>query len=292
MSQPSVSVIIPARGGAPGLETCLGALEGQTLPPHEVILVDNGLDGGSDRVRKAMPSARIVREERTGSYSARNTGVRAATGSVLAFTDADCLPEPDWLTESVRALAGGETAIVAGSVEVTASSLGDRSPAEVLELKFGFPQEAYVRKQGFGVTANLVVPRNIMEVVGPFREDLLSGGDFEWGRRAAAAGFRTIFEGRARVRHPARKDRRALIEKERRVTRGVCQLARTGAYEPGRFLRLVLWTLSPPLAGGLALLRDSHLGSPTLRVRALSLLIHLRWVRFRTLLSCVEGHAE
>lgn len=290
MNRPAVSVIIPARGPAKGLEACLAALDHQILPPHEVVVVDNGMDGGPERVRRVMPRCLIVVEKEPGSYAARNAGVRASSGSVLAFTDADCLPDPDWLAQAAGALGRREEAsILAGSVEVTAPPPDQRTPAQVLDLKFGFPQETYVRKQGFGVTANLVVPRTIMNTVGPFREDLLSGGDFEWGRRAAAAGFTTSYEGRVRVRHPARKNRHEMEEKERRVTRGVCQLVHAGTYGSGRLLRMALWTLSPPLASGLALLRDSGLGPPTLRLRALTLLVRLRWVRLRTLMSCSEG---
>ena len=287
MNPPSVSVIIPARGPAPGLEACLQALGGQTLGPLEVIVVDNGVEGGVDRIREALPRARVVLAEREGSYAARNAGLREASGTVMAFTDADCVPAPGWLEEALRALAQGVD-MVAGEVEVTAAPREIRSPAEVLELTLAFPQETYVRKQGFGVTANLVVRRRVFSIAGLFRENLLSGGDFEWGRRARAAGFSLAFHPGALVRHPARIEARELEEKERRVTRGICQLVRMGDYGAGQFLRMALWTLSPPLGSTWTLLRDTELGPLGLRVRAAGLLCRLRWIRLRTLMDCSE----
>lgn len=292
MTPPRISVIVPARGPAPGLESCLEALAGQTLPPHEVIVVDNGLEGGRMRIARALPGAVVVEEGKEGSYAARNAGLRAAAGEVLAFTDADCVPHPSWLAEASGALLAGRASVVAGPVEIQASLEALRSPAEVLELAFAFPQERYVKEQGFGVTANLVARRKVFSAAGSFREDLLSGGDFEWGRRAASAGFPTLFASGARVRHPARREAAQLLDKERRVTGGICHLARTGEYEPGRLLRTVLWTISPPLVEAWTLFTAASLGPPGLRFRALSLLLRLRWTRLRVFMAGLPGGAS
>jgi GT2 family glycosyltransferase len=286
---PGISVVIPARGPAPGLEACLEALQRQTLPPLEVVVVDNGLLGRSERVRAVSAEIRVVPESREGSYAARNAGIRATSGERVAFTDADCIPDPRWLEAAGEAMEGEADLIVAGAVDVTAAQPEARTPAEALEMAFAFPQESYVRKQGFGVTANLMAPRTAFSRAGLFREDLLSGGDFEWGRRASAAGFRTVFAPGARVSHPARRQSGELLAKERRVTQGVCHLVRSGAYGPDRFLGLALWTLSPPLWSGWRLLRDSRLGPPGLRFRALRLLLRLRWTRFLTLMNYRDG---
>ena len=74
---------------------------------------------------------------------------------------------------------------------------------------------------GFGVTADLPVRREVLEQVGPFDERLRSGGDADWGERAAALGFRAVYVPAVRVRHPARARLRELVEKSRRTARGV-----------------------------------------------------------------------
>ena len=90
----AVSVIIPVFND-PRLEHCLQALSKQTVAHDEFIVVDNGSDARSVIDTDRFPEVRVIREDRPGSYIARNPGVRAPSGSVIAFTNADCLPEPD-----------------------------------------------------------------------------------------------------------------------------------------------------------------------------------------------------
>jgi GT2 family glycosyltransferase len=283
MRAPLISVIVPAFGPAEGLEGCLQALRDQSRQPHEVLVVDNGLDGGPDRITNAHPTARVIRVQRRGSYAARNGGLLEATGEVLAFTDSDCEPSSEWLQEAWRRMSASGSSVLAGEVQVTASPWGERQPAELLELKFGFPQKSYVQSQGFGVTANLVVRREVFERVGLFDETLLSGGDFEWGRRATSLGYRAVFEAAALVRHPARRSYQGLLRKQNRVSEGICFLARTGRFDPEGFLRLVLWTLSPPIVAMAKVLADASLGPMRVRIAAMDLLIRLRVNRFRSL---------
>src|ERR1041384_5139232 len=93
-----VSVIVPVWNDAERLGHCLHALEKQTYPAesYEVIVVDNGSTDSVACLVAAYGRARLVSEQRPGSYAARNTGLNLARGQVIAFTDADCLPAPDW----------------------------------------------------------------------------------------------------------------------------------------------------------------------------------------------------
>ena len=110
---------------------------------------------------------------------------------MLAFTDADCLPRPDWLSRGVdRLLAGSGPSFAAGRIQLFPSRPGRPTSAELFELAEGFPQESYVREQGFAATANLLVTRETFDLVGPFRAELQSGGDREWGTRAGSRGVR------------------------------------------------------------------------------------------------------
>lgn len=292
MKQPRISVIVPAHGPAEGLEGCLQALQGQLLPPVEVIVVDNGLEGGRDRITQALSSARVVRVEKPGSYAARNGGIREASGDLLAFTDTDCVPSAEWLREGWAMVSERGASVVAGEVEVTASPWDLRKAPEVLELKFGFPQKTYVLAQGFGVTANLMVRRDVFRRVGLFDETLLSGGDFEWGRRATSRGHRAVYTPGALVRHPARRTFQQLLRKQNRVSEGICMLARTGRFDPEGFLRLVLWTLSPPLVAMWKVMVDSSLGPMGARLSALGLLLRLRGERFRSLANGMQREGE
>jgi len=99
-----ISVVIPVKDNASQLAECLEALAGQTRPPDEVVVVDNGSDDHSAQVAERM-GARCVREERPGIPAAASTGYDAATGDVIARLDADSTPPPHWVWHIERVFA-------------------------------------------------------------------------------------------------------------------------------------------------------------------------------------------
>lgn len=97
---PTVSVVVPARDDAAALERCLALLAAQSLPPLEVVVVDNASsDQTADVARRA--GAVVVHEPRVGIPAAAAAGYDTARGEVVARLDADSQPGPDW----VRAVA-------------------------------------------------------------------------------------------------------------------------------------------------------------------------------------------
>nr|WP_269205198.1 glycosyltransferase [Motilibacter aurantiacus] len=219
-----VSVVVPVYDQWEHLAACLRALEEQTLDAScfEVLVVDNG----SSTPRPAtMPGERLqlrwLSEARPGSYAARNAGLRAARADVLAFTDADCRPVPGWLEEGLLALEGTPPVdLVGGSIALFAAAAGRLSPVEAYELVKAFPQERYVDQLRFAATANLFARRSVFASVGEFEERLRSGGDREFGQRAAAAGHSWRYAPAAAVRHPARRTFGELGAKLARVVAG------------------------------------------------------------------------
>lgn len=218
--RPTVSVIIPVRDD-PRLMVCLEAVRRQTYPAAlvEVVVADNGSRTPVAESLRGLPNLRCVSEPEGGSYAARNAAVLASTGAVLAFTDADCLPEPTWLEEAVAAIAAGAD-IVAGHVQVYARDDRRPHPVEAYELVHAFPQETYVSRGGASVTANMCTTRAAFDAAGPFRAELASGADIEWSQRANSLGMRTVYRPSALVRHPARDSYRALRSKLERVIAG------------------------------------------------------------------------
>lgn len=109
MSEPRVSVVVPCRGHAEILGQGLEALSAQVnAGPFEVVVVDAAADPAVERVAKGFPFVRLVRStDGLSPGAARNLGVEAAGGEFLAFTDADCRPEPTWLAAAVAALESG-----------------------------------------------------------------------------------------------------------------------------------------------------------------------------------------
>lgn len=279
-----VSVIVPVYEHwdlIPALVDCLGA---QTIghDAFELIVVDNG----SSHIPPADTDPVFMRRlhcETPGSYAARNTGVAAARGSILAFTDADCRPEPGWLGEGLRCLEDGNT-IVAGNVRIELEHDGEPNDAELYDLVMGFPQAAYVRR-GYGVTANLFVPREILGRAGGFDEKRFSGGDAEFCRRAGRMGARVVFCGNATVVHPARKRMEELVRKVRRVKGG--QLA-SGPVR--RRLLYLGFTFAPPVRAWSRALRSGRV-SVGGRFRVCLVQARLWWVGMLEAFRLLAGQA-
>jgi glycosyltransferase involved in cell wall biosynthesis len=265
MSEPVFSVIVPVYEQWHLIDRLLARLAAQSYPADllEVILV---ADGGTVPA-KAPRGTRLLHSPGRGSYAARNHGATAARGQWLAFTDADCLPEPGWLgafaEASVR--APGEV-ILAGDIDVPLPA-GARAYA-IYDAVKGFPQADYVGR-GYGATANLAVPRALFERLGGFDGTRLSGGDAEFCRRATAeAEVAVRFVTGAIVEHPARTEWRALATKARRLKGG--QLA---AGPLPRRLAWVVRTVLPPLRSCYRLLLREQF---PLRFRLLAAAIQLR----------------
>ena len=222
-----VTVIIPVYNDQNGLSACLDALNAQTWPKDrlEVIVVDNNSSSPIRLYQVFSDFARIVLCRTPGSYAARNVGVAASHGKILAFTDADCRPDPNWIEAGVRALLHEkESCIVGGEVSFIKSER--LTSVEQYQHLVGFQQFENIEKLGFTVTANLFVSRSQFQRIGPFNEKLLSGGDREWSWRAAKVGFAVKYAPDAIVRTSARNSILAAIRQARRVEGGRYTLRR------------------------------------------------------------------
>jgi glycosyltransferase involved in cell wall biosynthesis len=276
---PFTSVIIPVRDDDDGLRRCLEALRAQTYPASrfEIVVVD---DGSEPPVEAEVDTGGVtlLRRAGAGSYAARNAGMSVARGEILAFTDADCLPDAAWLERGVARLASaGNQIVVAGAIELVSRGGG---AVDLYELETALQQEEYVRAGGFGATANLFAARNAFDRAGLFDAALESGGDAEWCRRAVRAGFPIVFEESARIRHRTRESARAVWRRARRLSRGYETLAR----EAGSFYvgppRLhapsgspVVIDVLPPVRAARALLANTSGQPRSARLGAVGVLV-------------------
>lgn len=215
-----VAVIVPVYQDGGRLEGCLEALEAQSWPHdrYEVIVVDNGGDDLSSRVAP-FARASCVREERPGSFAARNRGAAASRGSVLAFTDVDCLPDRDWIQAGVEALEAQGGGQIAGEVEFFVEDSGRVTAWDLHDLAWGTPQKELVAIQ-CAATANTFVTREAFEAVGGFDGRMFSCGDREFSIRLVEAGYPLGYSEKARLRHPTRSTLREFVRRRLRIAGG------------------------------------------------------------------------
>ncbi|MBI4780398.1 MAG: glycosyltransferase [Oscillatoriophycideae cyanobacterium NC_groundwater_1537_Pr4_S-0.65um_50_18] len=209
-SEISISVVIPIYNGAADLPDLLDCLQHQTFPGDRVeyLLVDNGSHDQTATIIHAAQASphpfalRYLSEtDIQSAYAARNTGIRAAQGSILAFTDADCRPQPQWLSALIAPFADPQVGLVAG--EITAfpgSSLLERYADRhaVLSQKHTLAHPFCP----YGQTANLALRRQILDQVGLFRPYLTTGGDADlcW-RILQQTGWKLQLATEATVQH-------------------------------------------------------------------------------------------
>lgn len=282
MPTPFVSVIVPVWNDAERLGECLRALEGQTYPGqlYEVVVVDNGSEESVGPVVARCGRARLVQEGSPGSYAARNAGLAHARGEVIAFTDADCLPAPDWIEKGVERLKrGGGRSVVAGRVEIFPRTPRRPNAVEQYEVLFALAQREFVGRYRFGATANLFAWREAFERVGPFLAQVKSGGDLEWGRRAAGHGYRVEYAEETSVRHPARASLSQLYSKIVRVAGGLHDLRRIKGHAYLEFDRGFLWEFLPPVRAVVRTLREPTLSRRRDRVKVCAVLLFVRYVQ-------------
>jgi glycosyltransferase involved in cell wall biosynthesis len=221
-----VSVIIPVYNDPLRLAKCLQALDWQTYPGdrYEILVIDNGSAQSVEGVVRLHTRVRTCHEPKPGSYAARNKGLSLARGEVIAFTDSDCIPSPDWISKGVEALLENkEGGLVAGHIQIFPADPKRPTAVELYDLVRGLVQKDYVEYHGFAATANLFTFRHVIETVGPFDAELKSGGDADWGRRAVAQGFRFAYSDAASIAHPARRTLGEIYDKVARVIGGMHQ---------------------------------------------------------------------
>ncbi len=272
---PRISVVIPHLNQPEFLGRCLASLAAMTRAPDEVIVVDNGSRELPGAICAAH-GARLLAEPEPGPGPARNRGVAAATGEVLAFIDADCLADPGWLAAAEAALADPGAAILGGDVRIALADPARPTMLEAYESVFAYRMDRYIAREGFTGTGNLVVRRTVLEEVGPFA-GIGVAEDRDWGRRATAKGHRIRFVPGMRAWHPARADFAELALKWRRQT------AHDYAELRGktRFVLKMLAMPLSPLAELPQILATDRLSGPRARLLAFACLVRVRLLRAR-----------
>ncbi len=182
-----ISVVLPVRDGLPWLDAQLDALTAQHCDvPWEIVVADNGSSDGSVALARAWADRsgriRVLDASTTpGPAAARNAGVRAARGDLLAFCDADDVVQPGWLQACVGALADSD--VVAGAFDMASlNGTGVHEPAPAATTQLGFLPA--------GLAANLAVRRPAFEAVGGFCEELFVGEDIDLSWRLQLEGYR------------------------------------------------------------------------------------------------------
>ncbi|MBU1912811.1 MAG: glycosyltransferase [Candidatus Omnitrophica bacterium] len=199
--EPYVSIIIPAFNSGLTLGHTIEACLKQGYPEDklEVIVVDDGSGDDTKAVVERF-GVRYIYQEKAGPASARNNGWRNSKGDAICFTDADCIPEPDWVSKLVRHYGMNDIGAVAGSYSVHGSPylLDKFIHYEIRDRHSRMPE--YISSFG---TYNVMIKKAILELTEGFNPEYYSasGEDTDLSYKIVKAGYKIYFERDALVSH-------------------------------------------------------------------------------------------
>jgi len=226
MTPPLLTVVIPTYARPRQLTACLAALVGQRLEvPWEVVVVDDGSPEPLDSIAEAFHGRldlRIERQANAGPARARNRGVAVARGRFIAFTDDDCLPEPDWLGALLRREALAPGAMVGGT---TTNGLDGELFASASQLIVDLVYDHFnadPSQATFLTSNNILCSRERFEAIGGFDVTFPRAGaeDRDFCDRWKTAGWPLVWEPAARIEHRHTQTLRKFIDLHFRYGRG------------------------------------------------------------------------
>jgi glycosyltransferase involved in cell wall biosynthesis len=181
-------VIVPVLDEAPYIDACLTSLHEQRFGRErfEILLVDNGSTDGTLERLSHWPDVTVLHEPTRDPYAARNRGIEAAQGRILAFTDGDCRVAPDWLERLEHAFRETATAIVIGRLAYPpGSSFWLDRYADYYDTKSRWLSETPVPECFYGHGGNMAVRAEVFQQLGGFSK-LPCPGDTELLHRLLA----------------------------------------------------------------------------------------------------------
>lgn len=187
MARPRISVVIPAHNAAATLARAIASVRAQTLAPDEILVIDDASDDATAAIAEALGTTTIRLPTRAGAAAARNAGIAAATGEIIAFQDADDEWLPDKLARQMPLLAGAT--FVACGAHLFAEDGRDLGPLYNGEI----PREGEASWRGLLARNTIATPcvlvwRHALDAVGGFDPVLEVAEDQDLWLRLARHG--------------------------------------------------------------------------------------------------------
>ena len=208
MQTPFISIIIPARNEQQTLKDCLDSLEQLNYPKtrREILVVD-GMSTDNTRQIAELYDTILVENPKRSHRSGVNLGFKKAKGDIIAFTDADCIVDENWLQNSLKYFEGC-IAGVSGPIQMPPQqSTFQQAVAFLFSLAVRITKSSHKETQQAvqGVedfpTCNAIYCKTALRSVMPLDEKLYGGSDLELNYRLRQEGYRLLVTPDVRVQH-------------------------------------------------------------------------------------------
>jgi glycosyltransferase involved in cell wall biosynthesis len=201
MSEPLISVIVPAYNCADTIKKTLEAIVNQEVSSRiEIIVVDDGSSDQTPQVINSFSQVKSMRQQNSGPAAARNWGARAASGQYLFFTDSDCAPHKDWLRKMLPHFDDDRVAVVAGSYGIANPQ---NLLARCIHQEILFRHQRMPQYPSYFGSFNFAIRREIFMEVAGFDESYrnASGEDNDLSYKVIGIGHKIYFAKDALVDH-------------------------------------------------------------------------------------------
>lgn len=168
----SISVVVPFYNTGHLIEQCIQSLLNQEYPQnsYEIIFINNNSRDSSADIIRRYPRIKLISEPKRGSYAARNRGIEAASGEIIAFTDSDCAVSADWLKEIERAMSDPAASIVIGNNQFAKDTFLLSMLEDYENEKNNYVFTSGVKEIYYGYTRNMAVRKRLFDEMGLFLE--------------------------------------------------------------------------------------------------------------------------
>jgi cellulose synthase/poly-beta-1,6-N-acetylglucosamine synthase-like glycosyltransferase len=234
MTVPLVSIIIPVRNEAALLKTCLESISNLVYPRDkiEVIIADGMSTDNTAEVAKEF-GAKVVLNEKTTVSPGRNVAFKYASGDIIAFTDADCIVDKDWISNSLKYFKDDKVACVGGP-NLTPPDEGGFGKA----VGFVFNQSLFaagsiharelheIKEVRSIPGCNAIYKKDALEEVMPIDESLLTCDDTELNQRLLNRRYKLLYTPDIFVWHYRRPNPKRLFRQMYRYAIGRLQVGK------------------------------------------------------------------
>ncbi len=211
---PKASVVVPAYNAASTLGECLASVRMLNYPDYETIVIDDGSTDSTSRIAE-QAQVQVIRIEHRGLAAARNAGVAAASGEIIAFIDADARADRDWLYHLVETITRRDAAAASGP---NFAPMPASARAAAMAAAPGLPREVRAGDDRLAQLCgcNMAITKAALSKIGGFDPAFASAGDdvdLSW--RLTAAGETLAYAPGATVIHERRATLAAYLAQQR-----------------------------------------------------------------------------
>lgn len=207
-----ISVYIPAYNVAEFLSRSIESLLAQSLPPDEILVIDDGSRDRSAEIAAAYPAVTLIRHPANkGLAAARNTALHAARNEFVASLDADCIAHPSWLSELAKNMGDPQLAGAGGKlVEGVQDNLADRWRTAHMPQEWG---DSLLRNPRFLFGCNNLFRKSAVLEAGGYDERMRTNGeDTDLSAKLRGKGWELLYDPSARATHLRHDTARSILD--------------------------------------------------------------------------------